>query len=438
MLTWLWLISNSTMQMFSPAAIGSQFPHGRLLVAVRLEELGTHSQGANMARVWKVACSTIPAIQPAARKVLTYKMCIYAIAVSCNNLDLGRVVAKRVADELGCRFIDEDVLIQHAADKGDPVGDLLKAIRSSTDFHNEFIERDRLCRSLLREGLFRDIQSGRTVCYGPVTSWLPLSDDFLHIEIRVQTEALPAVARKKLERTQAQSDEFGQTLPFYFTTVTETCQSIVSAARDFYRDCTGECEIGVRQVALASEVEAALILDPHTSRADLRVTANRSWITVSGTVKNDRMLHHARRVAEQVRGVMHVDTDGIAVRASHLNKAAVLAAIFVLAGSAFVGHGIWQHLRRIRSTQTQTLVGVITDTRCVRTHRQHHMTSNSECVRSCVESGDNVKYALDDGKSLFVLNDPGLAGKYAGRQVKITGVVDKAASTLTMQTIIGL
>lgn len=365
-----------------------------------------------------------------------YRMCV--IAVSCKDLELGRMLAKQVADELGCHFIDEDTLARRTAENGHPLTDLRRTIRYLTGFDNEFTKRDRVCLSLLREAFFHEIQSSRAVCYGPVTSWLPLSDgDFLRIEIRVSLESLPAIARKELERTQALSDEFGESLPFQFTTVAETCRSVVSAARDYLRECPGDCEIGLRQLALGAQVEAALILDPYTSRADLRVTAKHGWISLSGAVESDSMLHHVRRVAERIPGVMHVDSDTIVIRPPHPTKRLVLATVVAIGSSLLVANGIWQHLRKTHAASTQTFVGVITDTRCAEEHRGHHMTSNSECVRACVRSGDKIKYALDDGKNLYVLSDAALAERYAGLRVRITGLLD-AAKSLRMHTISGM
>ena len=49
------------------------------------------------------------------------------------------------------------------------------------------------------------------------------------------------------------------------------------------------------------------------------------------------------------------------------------------------------------------------------------VTPDSKCVLECVKSGS--KYALYDGKNVYVLSDQKTPEKFAGQRVKVTGTL---------------
>mgnify|MGYP001115207497 CR=1 FL=1 len=69
----------------------------------------------------------------------------------------------------------------------------------------------------------------------------------------------------------------------------------------------------------------------------------------------------------------------------------------------------------------QTFVGVVTDTMCGADHKHMGITPDSKCVRDCVRLHKGVKYALYDGKNLYVLSDQKTPEAFAAQKVKITG-----------------
>lgn len=78
-----------------------------------------------------------------------------------------------------------------------------------------------------------------------------------------------------------------------------------------------------------------------------------------------------------------------------------------------------------------TFTGVITDTMCGKDHSMMKVAPDSKCVLECVKAG--AKYALYDGKDVYVLSDQKAPEKFAAKKVKITGTLD--AKTKTIQVV---
>lgn len=74
--------------------------------------------------------------------------------------------------------------------------------------------------------------------------------------------------------------------------------------------------------------------------------------------------------------------------------------------------------------KSQTFTGVITDTMCGKDHAHMGVSPDEKCVRECVRtSKGKFKYALWDGKKMYVLSDQHAPEKYAAKQVKVTGTL---------------
>jgi hypothetical protein len=80
-----------------------------------------------------------------------------------------------------------------------------------------------------------------------------------------------------------------------------------------------------------------------------------------------------------------------------------------------------------------TFTGVITDTMCGKDHSTMHVTPDSKCVAECVKAG--AKYALYDGKTVYLLSDQKAPEKFAGQKVKVTGTYDEAAKVLKVDSM---
>lgn len=82
-----------------------------------------------------------------------------------------------------------------------------------------------------------------------------------------------------------------------------------------------------------------------------------------------------------------------------------------------------------------TFTGVITDTMCGLDHAHMGATDNARCVRDCVKSGSKYKYALHDGKRMYVLSDQQTPEKYAAQKVRVTGVLNEKTGIIKVEKI---
>ena len=85
--------------------------------------------------------------------------------------------------------------------------------------------------------------------------------------------------------------------------------------------------------------------------------------------------------------------------------------------------------------ETRIYVGVITDTMCTTDHKAMKVSPDSKCVRDCVGDARTYKYALADGKRLYLLSDQQTPGQLAGQKVKVTGVLYTKTNILKVERI---
>jgi hypothetical protein len=85
--------------------------------------------------------------------------------------------------------------------------------------------------------------------------------------------------------------------------------------------------------------------------------------------------------------------------------------------------------------ESKTYVGVITDTMCVTDHKPMKVSPDARCVRECVGDGRTYKYALADGKRMYVLSDQQTPAQYAGARVKVSGVLHTRTNILKVDRI---
>ena len=86
---------------------------------------------------------------------------------------------------------------------------------------------------------------------------------------------------------------------------------------------------------------------------------------------------------------------------------------------------------------TQTFTGVITDSMCGKDHTMMGVTPDSKCVRDCVRADPSkYKYALYDGKNVYILSDQQTPERFAAQKVTVRGALDQKTNTIRVETIV--
>lgn len=83
---------------------------------------------------------------------------------------------------------------------------------------------------------------------------------------------------------------------------------------------------------------------------------------------------------------------------------------------------------------SKAFVGYVTDTMCGVNHVPMKVSPDAKCVRECVKGG-TYKFALTDGKVVYKLNDQQSPEPFAGRKVKVTGVLYERTNTIAVEKI---
>lgn len=87
--------------------------------------------------------------------------------------------------------------------------------------------------------------------------------------------------------------------------------------------------------------------------------------------------------------------------------------------------------------EKQTFVGIVTDSMCGRDHKaMGHTGPDDTCVRDCVADGRTYKYALADAKGVYRFADQETPAKFAGKKVKVVGVLYAKTNILKAESIV--
>lgn len=86
---------------------------------------------------------------------------------------------------------------------------------------------------------------------------------------------------------------------------------------------------------------------------------------------------------------------------------------------------------------SKTYVGVITDTMCAGDHAAMKVTPDAKCVQECVRDSKTFQYALLNGTKVYKLSDQATPAQFAGRKVKVIGVLYSKTNILKVDRIEG-
>src|SRR3954463_10262830 len=82
----------------------------------------------------------------------------------------------------------------------------------------------------------------------------------------------------------------------------------------------------------------------------------------------------------------------------------------------------------------QKFTGTITEDMCDKDHTAMHMKPDAKCAKECVKTM-HAKYALNDGKEIYILSDQKTPEKFAAKKVTVTGTLDPAKKTIQVTKI---
>ena len=89
----------------------------------------------------------------------------------------------------------------------------------------------------------------------------------------------------------------------------------------------------------------------------------------------------------------------------------------------------------VAAAPTATHVGTVTDSMCNTDHQAMKVSPDSKCVRDCVGDTSTFKYALSVGTRTYLLSDQETPATFAGRKVRVTGILYRKTNILKVERI---
>lgn len=89
----------------------------------------------------------------------------------------------------------------------------------------------------------------------------------------------------------------------------------------------------------------------------------------------------------------------------------------------------------LSGAETRTFTGVITDSMCGMNHAHMNAGPDADCVKACVKPQGGYKYVLVAGSKTYRLSDQETPGKFAAKNVKVTGILYEKTGVIKVDKI---
>lgn len=262
------------------------------------------------------------------------------ITISRGSFSGGKLLAEGLADRLGYRCVDRDIIVKRAAAHGVSEEDLADALMKPPGFLERFGHRRYQYLALIQAALTAELRSGRAIYHGNAGHLLLRGGGpILRVRIIAPLEfrIRMCVERLKLSESSAiayihkvDSDRqkwtqflygvdwgdpslYDLVLNLEHVKIEEACEVLAFMVREQKCFEFGPmCQQAMDDLALASSVKAALALDPRTSHLEFEVTASLGGVNIQGRINRLELIDDVRRVANAVPGVKEVNLEGLA------------------------------------------------------------------------------------------------------------------------------
>ena len=258
------------------------------------------------------------------------------ITISRGSFSGGTLIARGLADMLGLRLIDRDVIVEKAAAYGVSQDVLRSALEKPPGFWDRFRDTKHAYLTLIQAALTDELRQGRAVYHGHAGHLLlrgvshvvrariiaPLAFRLAMVQDRLglsPEEAQAHIARADQDRRKWTHYLYGVdwgdpslydlVLNLEALDVGQACQVIATAAEQRCFAETADSQAAMDNLALASRVRASLVVSPATANIEVEVVARGGSVSIRGRLANVQLISDVRRVATQVPGVESLDLD---------------------------------------------------------------------------------------------------------------------------------
>lgn len=255
------------------------------------------------------------------------------ITISRGSFSGGKMLGECLADKLGYRCIDRDVIVARAAAYGVPQEDLLDALAKPPSFWDRFRHKRYVYLTLIQAALTEEVQHGKAVYHGNAGHLLLRGVSHV-LRTRIIASMSYRVAavqdRLKLSDTDAmahiqQMDQDRQKWTHYLygvdwgdpslydlvvnlasIDIPGACEIISASSNMRCFSETDESQAAMNNLVVASRVRAALALAPRTAELEVAVVAREGAVTIRGRLSPGVPFTEVESIVRAVDGVTDV------------------------------------------------------------------------------------------------------------------------------------
>lgn len=261
------------------------------------------------------------------------------ITISRGTFSGGKILAECLADKLGYRCIDRDVIVEKAAASGVSQDVLRDALQKPPTFLERFQHKKYIYLALIQAALAEEVRTGKAVYHGnaghlllkggvpvlrvriiaPIDFRLRMAMDRLK---STRSEALAYIQKMDQDRRKWTQYLYGVdwgdpalydiVINLEHIDISEACDTIAGITRERCFEFTPESRAAMDDFALASRVRASLAVDSTTEDLEVEVTAHAGSVRIKGKLSSVDQAKEVERVARSVPGVTDVNLDELA------------------------------------------------------------------------------------------------------------------------------
>ncbi len=258
------------------------------------------------------------------------------ITISRGSFSGGKMLAECLAQQLGYRCIDRDVIVEKAASYGASQQDISDALAKPPTFWDRFRHTKYVYLALVQAALTAEVRDGNAVYHGnaghlllrgvshvvrtriiaPISFRLAIVQDRLKMN---QDEALAYIQKMDQNRRKWTQYLYGVDWgdPNLYDLVVnleqmdirQACDVIAVAARQRCFQETPASRAAMYDLALASRVRSAILGTRETASVEVEVTASDGLIVIKGKLPKHVQADGLSKVVQAVPGVISVDLD---------------------------------------------------------------------------------------------------------------------------------
>jgi cytidylate kinase len=253
-----------------------------------------------------------------------WEISMSVITISRGSFSGGKILAECLAQRLGYRCIDRDVIVERAAAYGVSQREIAEAMEKSPTFLERFKHKRYLYLALVQAALTEEVRTGRAVYHGLAGHLLlkggrPIlrTRIIAPMEMRIQmirkrlkysrSEAIACIEKVDDERRKWTQFLYGvdwgdpalydMVINLEYIHIEEACRIIASTSIERCFEFTPECQRRMNDLALASRIRADLAINRSTSDLEVEVVADNSAVSIMGKLSQMAQLGEVKRIA---------------------------------------------------------------------------------------------------------------------------------------------